>query len=59
MRADNGKALPVAMLESQLEELGVLKSAYGPRVSNDNHYYASMVRTVKTWLTGLKNHAAP
>jgi transposase InsO family protein len=39
--------LHAATLESQLEELGVLRSFSRPRVSNDNPYSESLFRTAK------------
>jgi transposase InsO family protein len=36
-----------AMLESRIEELGVLRSFSRPRVNNDNPYSESLFRTVK------------
>jgi putative transposase len=36
-----------ATLESRLEEMGVLRSFSGPRVSNDNPYSESLFRTFK------------
>ena len=36
-----------ATMESRLEEIGVLKSFSRPRVSNDNPYSKSLLRTVK------------
>jgi transposase InsO family protein len=47
LHADNGNAMRGATLESQLEEMGVLRSFSRPRVSNDNPYSESLFRTVK------------
>ena len=47
LHADNSNAMRAAMLESRLEELGVLRSFSRPRVSNDNPYSESLFRTVK------------
>ncbi|MFI0403958.1 MAG: DDE-type integrase/transposase/recombinase, partial [Cyanobium sp.] len=47
LHADNGNAMRAATLESRLEELGVLRSFYRPRVSNDNPFSESLFRTVK------------
>jgi len=47
LHADNGNAIRAATLESWLEELGVLRSFSRPRLSNDNPYSESLVRTVK------------
>jgi len=38
LHADNGNAMPASTLESQLEELGVLRSFLRPRVSNGKPY---------------------
>jgi len=38
LHADNGNAMRVATLESQLEELGVLRYFARPRVSDNNPY---------------------
>jgi len=46
LRADNGNAMRAATLESRLEELGVLRSFSRPRVSNDNPYSESLIRSV-------------
>ena len=47
LHGDNGNAMRAATFESQLEELGMLKSFSRPRVSNDNPYSESLFRTVK------------
>ena len=47
LHADNGNAMRAATLETRLEELGVLRSFSRPRVSNDNPYSESLLRTVK------------
>ena len=47
LHADNGNAMLAATLESRLEELGVLRSFSGARVSNDNPYSESLFRTLK------------
>jgi putative transposase len=47
LHADNGNAMRAAMLESRLEELGVLRSFSRPRVFNDNPYSESLFRTAK------------
>jgi putative transposase len=47
LHADNGNAMRAAMLESRLEELGVLRSFSRPRVSNDNPYSESLFRKAK------------
>jgi len=47
LHADNGNAMRGAMLESRLEEMGVLRSFSRPRVSNVNPYSESPFRTVK------------
>ncbi len=47
LHADNGNAMRAAMLESRLEELGVLRSFSRPRVSNDNPYSESLFKTAK------------
>ena len=45
LHADNGNAMRAATLEARLEELGVLRSFSRPRVSNDNPYSESLIRT--------------
>jgi putative transposase len=47
LHADNGNAMRAATLEARLEELGVLRSFSRPRVSNDNPYSESLLRTAK------------
>jgi putative transposase len=47
LHTDNGNAMRAATLESRLEELGVLRSFFRPRVSNDNPYSESLFRTAK------------
>ena len=47
LHADNRSSMRGATLEVRLEELGVLRSFSGPRVSNDNPYSESLFRTVK------------
>ena len=47
LHADNGNAMRAATLESRLEELGVLRLFSRPRVSNDNPYSESLLRTAK------------
>jgi transposase InsO family protein len=47
LHTDNGNAMRAAMLESRIEELGVLRSFSRPRVNNDNPYSESLFRTVK------------
>ncbi len=47
LHADNGNAMRAAMMESRLEELGVLRSFSRPRVNNDNAYSESLFRTAK------------
>ena len=47
LHADNGNAMRAATLESRLEELGVLRLFSRPRVSNDNPYSESLLRTSK------------
>ena len=49
LHADNGSAMRAATLESRLEELGVHRSFWRPRIPNDNPYSESMFRTVKYW----------
>jgi transposase InsO family protein len=46
LHADNGNAMRAAILESRLEELGVLRSFSRPRVSNANPYSESLFHTV-------------
>ena len=46
LHSDNGNAMRTAMLEARLEELGVLRSFSRLRVSNDNPYSESLLRTV-------------
>jgi hypothetical protein len=47
LHADNGNSITATILESRLEELGVLRSFSRPRVSNDNPYSESLFRPVK------------
>lgn len=47
LHADNGNAIRAATLESRLEEMGVLRLFSRPRVSNDNPYSESLLRTAK------------
>jgi putative transposase len=47
LHAHNGNAMRWATLESRLEEMGVLRPFSRPRVSNDNPYLESLLRTVK------------
>ena len=47
LHADNGNAMRAAILESRLEELGVLRSFSRLRVSNDNPYSESLFHTLK------------
>jgi putative transposase len=47
LHADNGGAMRSTTLEVRLEELGVLRSFSGPRVSNDNPCSESLFRTAK------------
>ena len=47
LHGDNGHAMRAAMLESRLEELGVLRSFSSPRVGTDNPHSESLLRTVK------------
>jgi putative transposase len=47
LHADKGNAMRAATLESQLEELGILRSFSRPRVGNDNQCSESLFRTVK------------
>ena len=47
LHADNGNAMRAATLESRLEEMGVLRLFSRPRVSNDNPYSESLLRTAK------------
>jgi putative transposase len=46
LHVDNGNAMRAAILESRLEELGVLRSFSRPRVSNDNPYSESLFHTL-------------
>jgi transposase InsO family protein len=46
LHTDNGNAMRAAMLESRIEELGVLRFFSRARVSNDNPYSESLFRTV-------------
>ena len=45
LHADNGSAMRAATLECRLEELGVLRSFFRPRVSNDTPYSDSLFKT--------------
>ena len=47
LHADNDNYMCAAMLESQLEEVDVLRSFWRPRISNDNPYSKSLFRSVK------------
>jgi len=47
LHAENGTAMRAAMLESRLEEIGVLRSFSRPRLSNGNPNSESLFRTVK------------
>ena len=47
LHADNGNAMRAETLEVRLEELRVLRSFSGPRMSNDNPYSESLFRTDK------------
>ena len=47
LHAYNSNAMRPATLESRLEELCVLRSFPRPRVSNDNLYTESLIRTTK------------
>ena len=47
LHADDSNEIRAATLEVRLEELGVLRSFSRPRVSNDNPYSESLLRTIK------------